>query len=252
MSSRFASISASLLLIIASSTAHAEITNNRFYGYAYDADSGRYLYTEAHHQRLDGERWLGGTIKYYGADGGLIASKTLDFSADPYIPLFRLEIPGQHYVEAITSVTQKLFTMLRISDGQTRTDEISRVPGMAADSGFHNAIVDHFDQLKSGETFRFRFGVAGMLDTFSFRCRKTGDTAVDGRPAITLRVEPDSLLRFLGGPLTIVYELETKHLLDYRGVSNLHDPATGKAYNVHITYASKPPADAPQSLPPLD
>lgn len=241
-----------VLLLAASGVARAEVTSNRFYGYAYDADSGRYLYTEAHHQRLDGDRWLGGTIKYYGPDGALIASKTLDFSADPYIPVFRMEIPGQHYVEAITSVTAKLFTMLRISDGKTSTDEVDRVPGMAADSGFHNALVDHFDQLRAGETLRFRFGVAGMLDTFSFRCRKTGDTTIEGKPAMTLKVEPDSLLRFLGGPLTIVYELGTKHLVDYRGMSNLHDPATGKAYNVHITYVSKPPADAPHALPPLD
>jgi hypothetical protein len=163
-----------------------------------------------------------------------------------------MEIPGEHYVEAITSVTDRVFTMLKILDGKSRTETEDKVPGMAADSGFHNAIVEHFDELKAGQTFRFRFGVAGMLDTFSFRCVKTGDTTINGQPAMLLRVEPDSLLRFFGGPLTIGYELGTRHLVDYRGISNLHDPATGKAYNVHIVYPSQSPADAPSPLPPLD
>lgn len=31
----------------------------------------------------------------------------------------------------------------------------------------------------------------------------------------------------------------------------MHDPKTGKAYNVRIVYTDTPPADAPKNLPPL-
>src|SRR3546814_18826261 len=51
-----------------------------------------------------GVRWLGGTILYYAADGTLIGDKTLDFSADPYIPVYRFDMKTDGYHEAITSV----------------------------------------------------------------------------------------------------------------------------------------------------
>ncbi|GAC1624666.1 MAG: hypothetical protein NVS9B10_10870 [Nevskia sp.] len=240
-----------LLGLAATAAAQAAATTNRFYGYAYDLKTAKYLYTELHEQRIDGDRWFGGSIQYYAPDGSLLASKTLDFTADPYIPVFKLEIPKEGYVEAITKVTKDSFTMEKVSHGKTEMETMSRAPGMAADSGFHSAIVDHFDDLRAGKPLKFKLGVAGELDTFSFRCSKIADVVVNGRPAIKFRVELDSLLSLLAGPLEIVYDVQTRHLLDYRGVSNIHDPATGEAYNVHIVYTDKPPADAPKNLPPL-
>ena len=67
-----------------------------------------------------------------------------------------------------------------------------------------------------------------------------------------LRVEPDSLLRLLVDPLRLSYDVGNHHLLEYVGVSNIHDPATGSAYNVRIIYPSQAPPDAPKTLPPLD
>ncbi len=239
------------LLLLAGGAAEAAPAVNRFYGYAYDLKSNKYLYTEVHEQHVDGDRWFGGTIKYYAPDGAPIASKTLDFHADPFIPVFRLDIPKEGYVEAITEVGKDSFKMLKTNDGNTRTATVQKVPGMAADSGFHNAIVAHFDELRAGKTLKFKFAVAGQLDVYSFRCRKTGDITIDGKPGMKLLIEPDSLLRLLAGPLDVVYDVANKHLLDYRGTSNMHDPATGKAYNAHIIYPDQPPKDAPKNLPPL-
>lgn len=240
-----------LLLAGAASAAQAAAQSHRFYGYAYDLRTNEYLYTELHEQRLDGERWLGGTIDYYAPDGSKMASKTLDFSADPYIPLFRLDILKEGYSEGVTAITKDSFTLTKTRRGKTETATLRRLPGMAADSGFHSAIVDHFEELRAGKPLQFKLGVAGELDSFSFRCRKAGDVSIHGRPGVKLIIELDSLLRLLTGPLEIVYDVENKHLLDYRGISNIHNPDTGEAYNVHIIYTDKPPADAPRNLPPL-
>lgn len=244
-------ILAGVLLSLAAASAQAATTVSRFYGYAYDQKTNKYLYTERHEQRLDGTRWVGGTIDYYAPDGSLMASKTLDFSADPYIPVFRLEIPKLQYAEAITEVRRDTVVMQKTNRGKTETGTVARTPGMAADSGFHNAIVDHFGELMAGEPLRFKLGVAGELDTFSFRCTKAGEVTIDGHRGMKLLVALDSLLRLLAGPLEITYDVETRHLLEYRGISNLHDPATGEPYNVRIVYPDKPPADAPKNLPPL-
>lgn len=243
---------AALLLAAAAGTAAAAPVDHRFRGYAYDLKSDKYLYTEVHRQAVEGFHWTGGSIDYFDPAGKKIAAKTLDLTKDPLIPVFKLEIFKEGYVEAITDVQADRYTMLKTADGKTRTKVIEKTPGMGADSGFHSAIVASFDKLQEGETLRFDFGVAGQLDAYSFRCRKVGDTTFDGKPAIKLLVEPDSLLRLFVDRLELTYEVKTRYLLEYRGVSNMHDAATGKAYNVRIAYTDLPPKDAPANLPPLE
>src|SRR3546814_12817712 len=58
-----------LSLCLAWSTGAAAETL-KFYGYAYDLKTNRYLYTEVHHQNVDGVRWLGGTIQIRSASSG--------------------------------------------------------------------------------------------------------------------------------------------------------------------------------------
>ena len=56
-------ILATMLLITALPATAAGDEVQRFYGYAYDQKSGKFLYTEVHEQRSNGDRWLGGTMK---------------------------------------------------------------------------------------------------------------------------------------------------------------------------------------------
>jgi hypothetical protein len=231
--------------------ADAQAETLRFYGYATDLKTGKYLYTEVHQQNVEGDHWLGGTIKYYAPDGTKIADKKLDFSADPYVPKYSLDIPKEGYREAITAVSATSVTMEKTNKDGTESKTVDKTANMAADSGFHSTIVAHFDELQAGKTIPFVFAVAGQLTTYRFRVKKTGDTMFDGQPAVKLIVEPDSLLRMIADPLLLTYST-SKRLEEYRGISNMHDPATGNAYNVRIVYPDKPPKDAPANLPPLE
>jgi hypothetical protein len=238
-------------LLLAAATAAADDAPVRFRGYAYDLASGKFLYTELHEQKLAGDRWLGGTIDYYAPDGTPVAHKDLDFSQDPYIPVYRLEIRtggATVYMEGITAVSAERVEMTKQGYGEKRpeTESVKRRQAMAADSGFHSFIRDHFAELLAGKTVAFVFGVAGNLDGYKFRAKKIGETTFEGKPAVKLRVEPDSLLRMLVDPLELSYDPAERRLLEYRGVSNIHDPATRAAYKaVRIIYPSAPPADAP-------
>lgn len=220
----------------------------RFRGYAYDLSSKKFLYTEVHEQRIAGGHWLGGTIDYYAPDGRRIGHKTLDFSKDPHVPLYRLDLTSKGgYMESITAVTAGRIDMAKQGHGEksVETASVKRSGLMTADSGFHTFIRDHFDELMAGQTVAFSFAVAGNLDAFKFRARKTGETTFEGRPAVTLRIEPDSLLRFLVDPLELTYEPPQRKLVEYRGVSNIHEDVSGKPYNVRVIYPSARPADAP-------
>ena len=222
----------------------------KFHGYAYDLETRRYLYTEVHDQRIDGDRWLGGTVAYVDAAGQLLGRKTLNFTAHPFVPAYRMEQLQGGYMEAVRHEDGGLELVRRARAGAPEeTTRIALQAPMAADSGLHMLIRSVFPDLLAGRTVRFHIAVPGSLDSFRFRAVKVADTEFEGRPAVRFRLEPATLLRLLADPLELVYAPEQRKLVEYRGISNVHDPVTGRAYNVHIAYSSKRPSDAPE-LPP--
>lgn len=227
----------------------------RFYGYAYDLDTDKYLYTEVHVQRHQGDRWLGGTQTYYAPNGTEIGKKVLDFSQDPYIPLYRLDVKNVHYSEGISKITADKVYMFKQNAGNASPQQASveRKKNMAADSGFDNLIKAHFAQLLRGKSFGFPLAVAGKLNYYDFTVSRLKDGTFEGKKAVRFKVELSSLLHYIiGKPLILTYDPQTKKLLEYRGISNLYNPKTDKPYQVRIDYYSKPPTDAPKKLPPLD
>lgn len=240
-------LAAALLAVATNLQAAPAETTLTFRGYAYDLSSNRFLYTELHEQQIEGERWLGGSIVYVAPDGAELGRKSLDFRQDPYVPVYRLDLKARGgYMESITAVTAETIAMAKRGYGGKVEREVVRRSGrVAADSGFHVFIRDNFGELLAGRPLNFVFAVAGNLGAYKFRARRLADTTFEGRPAVRFRVEPDSLLRWLVDPLELTYEADRRKLLEYRGVSNIHDPATGKAYNARIIYPSQPPADAP-------
>ncbi|MBL6749995.1 MAG: hypothetical protein ISP90_05700 [Nevskia sp.] len=225
----------------------------RFYGYAYDLDTGKYIYTEVYREDIAAGRWVGGETRYYALDGRSLGEKTLSFAKDPYIPVYTLNLPAAGYSEGIADVAAGRVSMFKESrESGRKTGSVDWHQPMAADSGFHSFLYDHMPELLSGRSIRFTFAAAGQLDSYAFRAAKTGDTRFEGQPAVLLKVEPSSLLRYLVAPLLLTYDPVSRRLLEYRGISNVINPATGKAYNARIDYFSQPPPDAPKNLPPLD
>lgn len=225
----------------------------RFKGYAYDDATGKYLYTELHEQRVKDDQWLSGSIGYYAPDGQRMAYKTLDFTRNPFVPVYEIVMNYNGYREGISAVGETA-EMFRQNDAQAKPERKSvplRKQDMTADSGFHSLLRARFDELMQGKNVDFSFVVAGSLDTFKFRARKTADTQFDGAPAVKIEAELNSWLSLMAGPLKLIYEPRERRLLEYRGMSNIHDPKTGKPYeSVRIIYPSTPPADAPK-LPAL-
>ena len=250
--SRLLACLAAVLLLAAAADVFAEAETQRFYGYAYDAKSGRYLYTEVYEVRVDAGRWLSGTTRYLAPDGTSMGERKFSFAQDRTIPIYSLELVADGYREGITSFDADGIEAYKASrDKGRQTATLARVSPMVADCGSQAFLVDHFDALAAGKTVAFTLAVAGQLDSYKFLAKKDGEVEFEGKRALRIRVEPDSMLRFLVSPLALTYDPETKRLLEYVGVANVHDPATHKAYTARIAFYSKRPDDAPKNLPPL-
>lgn len=224
-----------LLAALSPLSAQAE-TVIRVTGQAVDLDSGKPIYREIHEQRYAGTRWLSGRIRYVAEDGRLLGEKTLDFSRDPYVPLMRFQQPLTGSVDSVTAVDARGIRLETRDDGKRSSRVLARAPEQVADAGFSAYISDHLPALASGKTLQLRFIAVARLDQYRFRIIPGERVTLDGEPAITLRVEPDSLLRLVAPSLRVVYGLESRRLLSYEGLSNLTNPETGKLWDARIRF----------------
>lgn len=204
---------------------------------ARDLKTGRVVYTESYDVRVDQGRWRSGTTRYFLPDGTAIGERKFDFSSDRYVPIYTLDQTNVGYREGITHIDARHVQVFVIRDGHRHAASLARVHDMVADCGSQPYLVDHLGQLEAGRTLHFRLVVPGKTDSFRLRARKLADLDVDGRRAIRVRIELDSLLRLFLPPLEVTIDPDTRRVLEYSGITNLKDPATGKAYAAKITFA---------------
>lgn len=219
-----------------------------FYGYAYHLDSGRYAFTEIMEQRMTAGQWTGGRTLYYLPDGSALGSKTLDFAQDPFVPAYRFELAGG-YAEGL-SYNGAAVTMTRTQRGKTEETTAQKSGLVAADAGMPRLLRAHLDAMLRGETVPFRVLAPLRLATYRFRAKRIEDTTFEQRPAVRVQVDMDSMLKLFAGPLLFTFDAQTHRLLEFRGVTNVLDPATGDPFRVRIAYLTAPPGDVP-TLPPL-
>ncbi len=222
-----------------SSVIAAEPASTRYTkGYAYDLKSDELLYTEAHEERYDGETLRSSVVTYQSADGKIIASKKIDFSADRFLPDFQLDDARNRYVEGGRKEANEMVLFVRTGANDALKEQRSAIPTPAvADAGFNLFIKDHWDQLLSGEAVNFNFAVPSRRTYYRFQARKIEGSEFNGRPAAVIKIGmANALIGLFADPIIVTYDLETRNLMEYRGMSNIRD-ANGSNYDARITYS---------------
>jgi hypothetical protein len=212
-------------------------------GQVRDASTQGLLYTEVHEQTLaaDGSVQTALTT-YLDPQGREIGRKVLDFRANRTVPRYRMDLPTQRYAEGITEVGSDV-AVFKLDQGQEQRKRLPLAKGrVAADSGFNQLLLDQMPAIKAGETVAFVLIVPGKADQYQFRARKRSEPSPPSEAArLRVTVEPDSLLRWVVSPIELVYNMEGTRLLQYTGLSNVLDPATGQVYpRVQIQYGYAP------------
>ena len=97
---RILSIAAPLFLLLAIADAnYAQAEVRERIGYAYDKQSGKFLYSETHRNVLEDGRLIKNTIAYKDRAGNIFAQKHIDFQKSLVMPDFRLVNTQTGHVE---------------------------------------------------------------------------------------------------------------------------------------------------------
>ncbi|MEQ8798384.1 MAG: hypothetical protein RJQ08_15205 [Salinisphaeraceae bacterium] len=224
----------------------ADSNKHCFTGYGYQLESNEFRYTEQHEQTLDDDgRPVDWKVTYRDPAGEVIARKTLDFSHNEFVPVYEMRMVDSGYVEGIERDEDGWRMFRREGENAEReTETFELTDNLAADSGFHPFLQSRFDTLMDGDTRRFRFAAAGRQSVIDLRATRIEDTEFEGETAVRFEAELDMwLVSFFVDSLVLTYDPDTRELLEYRGIGNLHD-AEGETYPVRVAYYSEPPPEA--------
>jgi len=208
----------------------------RWTGHAYDLTTGQPVYSERHEAVVEDGQSLRARVEYVDPSGRPIAAKTLHF-VSPLMPLFSLEDTRIGYREGLRRTADGLVTYIR-EPGSTedQTGPVTATGEVVADAGFDQFMRLHFDGLARGERKVFDFIVPSQLRALRFRVEKVGETRRDGLGLLQLKLRPDNfILRNLVAAVELDYDIATRHLYEYRGISNVRQP-NGDSYRARIVF----------------
>jgi hypothetical protein len=185
------------------------------------------------------------TVTYVGRNGHVIAKKHLEFTDNPTVPTYTMQITRSGYMEGIRHKHGRWFMVRRKKKGaKLKKKRFWIKPPMAGDAGFNPLVKKHFDALMHGKTVKFHFVAAGKQSVINLKAHKIGTTTFHGHRAVVFKAELNMfLVHFFVSSLKLTYDPHTKQLLEYRGIGDL-DNKKGKAYAVRVDYDPTMPAVA--------
>ncbi|TGK39550.1 hypothetical protein [Leptospira andrefontaineae] len=227
-----------IFLFLVFPLASNDIGKIRFSGTATDLETGNLLYKDFHEETWENGKHVSSIIIYKDPEGKVFAKKKINFLKNRILPEFQLEDYRDGYLEGgvlqgATSV--KLFARKKLEDIiQEKTVETGNLS--ALDGGFDYFVIDHWEELLSGKKINFHFLVPSERDKFLFSVEKTKEGDYKGKPALFLKLKiASAILSMFVKPIDLVYDIESKRIMEYRGTSNINDE-NGKSYKVKIVY----------------
>jgi hypothetical protein len=209
-------------------------------GTARSLEDNSVLYTEVHKITVD-DRGLNRKIvtQYLKPDGKVFAKMTSDFSKSDTIPIVSFEDYRFQKKEKIEfeekEKTWRFFTALGNQESKAKDFTVSK--DLVAGQGFDNFIKINFEKLNKNEV-PLKFGVLSEMDFYSFRGYKKSSEA--GK-TVKFGIQLDNIfLRLFADELLVEYDVDSKRLKSYKGLSNIVKD-DGGSQNVLISYESAQP-----------
>lgn len=192
-------------------------TTQHFIGFAYALDSDELLYKEEHRIVYEDERPISGEVTYQNAQGEALGVKRSRYR-EPVRPAYEFDFSG---IDRDFEKVDPGESGVRVES--VRSGNLDWPSGSAViDSGFHYFILEHFEQLKDGNTLRFEFLAPTRVSWTSLVIEPESNS----NNRLTLQLKPrNRLIALFFDPIRLTYDIPSRRLLEYRGLTNV--PKTG-------------------------
>jgi hypothetical protein len=206
-----------------------------FSGSAYATGSNQLLYRETHYVYA-GDRGGERVVLYQCPDGRAFARKQSHDDGNAQAPDFDLFDARVGYREGVRRNGAEREVYVQRSAAQPELTDPLRLPvDGVIDTGFDVFALAHWQALVRGDALRFDFLVPSRRTFYSFKVSKV-DAPLAPPGSVTFRMASSSWLAFLLPHIDISYDLTTRRLVRYEGLSSVRDVKTGKNYHVHYEY----------------
>lgn len=205
---------------------------------AFDINSGDFLYNEFHYDVYSDNNLKKRISKFVDEKGNIISKREMLFKNDFTKPDFEIEDFRIGYKEGAVVIDSNIVKVYKRDSFEYPTEENTlQIDGeFVIDGGLTYFFRKHWGKLINDEVIDFYFIAPNRLDYYSFRVSKYDIVDVNGFSGMRLLLEPSSfILRAFVDPIYITYDLVTRDILYYEGVSNVYN-SNGDIYNVKIDY----------------
>lgn len=205
---------------------------------AYDLKTGRLIYTEERYQEDQDNRPQLWRFVYKDPTRQTIVTRNVRFTKSRIKPDYRLEDKRDGYLEGAELNGKQIKVFARRKAGEAIKEKYLEVPEPAVvDAGFNFYILENWERLISGEMLHFNFVAPIELDYFKFRLYKDREFENAGRKNVSFNIDIDNfLLRLFVEPIRVTYDVETRRLMVYEGLSNINNEQ-GKSHRVRMVFS---------------
>ncbi|TFH48710.1 MAG: hypothetical protein E4H01_05800, partial [Lysobacterales bacterium] len=177
----------SVFASIAIGSVHAEVSER--VGYAYDKQTGAFLYSETHREVQKDGRIVTNTVSYRDGAGNVFAEKHIDFQRCLTMPDFHLVNAENGHEEGARSADERLDVHFRqLSDTDARAASVETPPNGIIDAGFDRFIEQHWDALVAGDVIERQFLIPSRLGFYTFEVARAKTEGLD-EYAFELRIK---------------------------------------------------------------
>jgi hypothetical protein len=210
-------------------------TERVFMGKAYAIGSEELLYVERHTIKLSATgEYVSGQVNYFDPDGKPIATKSLDFADSQTMPKMSFidkRINAKIEVEGLTQEKQHSVRIVQQRGDQRKVSEVKTEDKYTAiiDAGFDLYVMANWQKLLAGDTIKMEFLALTRSEYIGFKLEPANLEKQVEKGQMVLSLRPQNFfIRLLLEPIYLSYDIKSKRLISFEGLTNLEMVEQGK------------------------
>lgn len=229
---RLSVITAALLSLLWLEVGSAATVTETFSGKAVN-EKGEMEYTEIHAVTYEDGRVLRSRTVYFDSAERMIGELVSEYLPSPQFNTYTFKDMRARYEDGVKVEGDRLLLFRRKNpDAGLESSSLEKRDDQIVGQGFHQFLRLNLETISAGKTFQVQLVLPSRLNQYSFRIRKQN---LEGQ-TLKIRLEIDNwFLRLFAPHVDCEYDLSTRRLLRYTGISNLED-GSGSHKKVDIVY----------------